>query len=307
MLYSIRIIINSLKMIKVIINATNKGGEGKTTLSILLAEYCALVLNKKVLLIDLDPQANFSKYYLDLEYDPFYKGGKIPPLHPDYDTNTDTAWDGRSSIANIFYGEEVVPYPTYHKNIEILPAHSHKLQEAEAVTRDEVVEKVHMQLRKFIELEEVQAEYDLIIIDTPPSKGPLTIAGIKACSHLVIPAQMEEDSIDGIYSMMQLWKQEAYSRPQNYPIELAGIIANRFRHVALHKDFYNQLKSLDSTKDYLLNNKIQERVIYGELRVKDEQPKSVFELPNNHIARQECEKACYTIMERVLENAKENV
>ena len=43
---------------KVIANATNKGGEGKTTMSIIIAEYAALILNKKVLAIDLDPQAN---------------------------------------------------------------------------------------------------------------------------------------------------------------------------------------------------------------------------------------------------------
>ena len=54
-------------MTKVIANATNKGGEGKTTMSIMLTEYAALVMNKKVLAIDLDPQANFSKYYLNLD------------------------------------------------------------------------------------------------------------------------------------------------------------------------------------------------------------------------------------------------
>lgn len=290
-------------MVKVLINATNKGGEGKTTMSILLAEYAALVMNKKVLVIDLDPQANFSKYFLNLEYDPFYKGGKIPPIHPDFEPDKDLDWDGRSSIANIFYGEEVIPYPVYNKNIEILPAHSNKLQEAEAVTKEEVLEKVHLQLKKFIALPEVQAEYDFIIIDTPPSKGPLTIAGIKACTDLIIPAQMEEDSIDGIYGMMQLWRQESYARPQSNPINLAGILANRFRHVALHKNFYEQLKSLDSTKNYLIDRKIQERVIYGELRVKDDCPKSVFELSNNHIARQECEDVCATIMQRVLDHA----
>lgn len=304
MLKSIRIIINIIIiMAKVLISATNKGGEGKTTMSILLAEYSALILNKKVLAIDLDPQANFSKYYLNLEYDPFFKGGKIPPIHPDFDPDHDHYWDGRSSIANIFYGEEVIPYRAYYENIDILPAHSNKLQEAEAVTKNEVLEKVHLQLKRFIDLPEVQAEYDIIVIDTPPSRGPLTIAGIKACTDLIIPAQMEEDSIDGIYSMMQLWKQEAYARSSNNPIKLVGILANRFRHVALHNDFYNQLKSLDSTKDYLLDRKIQERVIYGELRVKANNPKSIFELSESHIARQECEEVCETIMQRVLEHA----
>lgn len=286
-------------MTKVIANATNKGGEGKTTMSIMLAEYAALILNKKVLAIDLDPQANFSKYYLNLEYDPVYKGGKVPPIHPEFNVNEDNGWDGRSSIANIFYGEEVTPYPTSFQNIEILPAHSSKLQEAEAVTKNEVLEKVHLQLKRFIQLPDVQKEYDLIVLDTPPSKGPLTIAGIKACTNIVIPSQMEEDSIDGIYGMLQLWKQETYSRPPENPISIAGILANRVRDVSLHNNFFEQLKSLESTRDFVITKKIKERVIYGELRVKEDRPKSVFELPKNHIARRECESVCKIIMERV--------
>lgn len=286
-------------MTKVIATATNKGGEGKTTMSIMLVEYAAIILNKKVLAVDLDPQANFSKYYLNLEYDPVYKGGKIPPHHPDYNPDEDIDWSGRSSIANIFYGEEVIPYPTDFKNIEILPAHSAKLQEAEAVTKNEVLEKVHLQLRRFVQLAEVQGEYDIIVIDTPPSKGPLTIAGIKACTDMVIPSQMEEDSIDGIYGMMQLWKQETYARSSDFPINIAGILANRVRDVSLHKNFFDQLKSLESTRDYIIADKIKERVIYGELRVKEDRPKSVFELSEDHIARKECETVCKEIMERV--------
>lgn len=286
-------------MIKVIANATNKGGEGKTTMSIMLAEYAAIILDKKVLAIDLDPQANFSKYFLNLEYDHVYKGGKVPPLHPDYNYEKDIHWDGRSSIANIFYGEEVVPYPTDCKNIEILPAHSNKLQEAEAVTKNEVLEKVHLQLKRFVQLADVQNEYDIIVIDTPPSKGPLTIAGIKACTDMVIPSQMEEDSIDGIYGMLQLWKQETYARSAENPINLAGILANRVREVSLHKNFFDQLKLLESTRDFVVDEKIKERVIYGELRVKEDRPKSVFELPKDHIARKECELVCETIMKRI--------
>lgn len=289
-------------MVKVIANATNKGGEGKTTVSILLSEYAALVMKKRVLAIDLDPQANFSKYYLNLEYDPATSGGKIPPIHPDYNVKEDPEWDGRSSIADIFYGKPVIPYPSCFENIEILPAHSQRLQDAEAVTKQDVVEKVHLQLKKFISLDEVKQNYDLIIIDTPPSKGPLTIAGIKACSHMVIPSQMEEDSIDGIYGMLQLWKQESYIRTLEDPITLVGILANRVRNVSLHDSFFDQLSKIDSTKNFIISHRIKERVIYGELRVKDDRPKSVFELPAEHPARAECTVACKEIMDRIFPN-----
>lgn len=290
------------KMVKVIANATNKGGEGKTTVSILLSEYAALVMQKRVLAIDLDPQANFSKYYLNLEYDPATSGGKVPPIHPDYNAEEDPEWDGRSSIADIFYGKAVTPYPSFFENIDILPAHSQRLQDAEAVTKQDVVEKVHLQLKKFISLDEVRQNYDLIVIDTPPSKGPLTMASIKACSHMVIPSQMEEDSIDGIYGMLQLWKQESYVRTPNDPITLVGILANRVRNVSLHDSFFEQLSKMDTTKGFVLPSKIKERVIYGELRVKEDRPKSVFELPVDQQARTECTVACKEIMDRIFQN-----
>lgn len=287
-------------MTKVIVNATHKGGEGKTTNSIMLAEYAALILKKKTLIIDLDPQANFSGRYAKMEYDSAYKGGKIPPLHPDYDPETDHDWNGRSGIANIFYGEEVVPYPTTIANLELLPAHSMKLQEAEAVTKNEVLEKVHLQLKRFLELKDVKNSYDIIIIDTPPSKGPLTIAAIKAATHLVIPAQMEQFSIEGIYGMLQLWKQEAYSRPKNNQLSLVGILPNQIRDVKIHKEFLSDLKAKEKTGKFLMPISIKKRTIYTEILTEEANPKSIFELPSSNVARIEYETACQYIMEKVL-------
>lgn len=289
-------------MIKVIVNATHKGGEGKTTNSIVLAEYLALIANKRVLSIDLDPQANFSGRYLQMKYDPAYQGGKIPPFHPDYEPDVDHDWDGRSGIANIFYGEEVIPYPTNILNLEIAPAHSIKLQEAEAVTKYEVKDKVHLQLKKFIEQPEVQASYDVIIIDTPPSKGPLTISAIKAATHLVIPAQMEQFSIEGIYGMLQLWKQETYSRNKDNPIELVGILPNQIRNINIHKSFLNDLKNKEFTSKYVIPHEIKKRAIYTEILADNAHPKSIFELPAQSIERSEYENACKYITDKVFKH-----
>ena len=287
-------------MAQIIVNATHKGGEGKTTNSIMLAEYVALILGLKTLVIDMDPQANFSGRYIAMQYDPAYKGGKIPSQHPDYNPTEDLNWDGRSSIANIFYGEEVIPYPTLIPNLELLPSHSSKLQEAEAVTKNDVLEKVHLQLKRFLEIPEVRKEYKIIIIDTPPSKGPLTIAAIKAASHIVVPSQMEQFSIEGIYGMLQLWKQESYYRSKDNPIELVGILPNQVRDIKLHKQFLSALRQMKGVGDYVMPHIIKKRAIYTEILVEDANPRSIFELSKDNVARQEYESACSYIMERVL-------
>ena len=289
-------------MTKIIVNATNKGGEGKTTTSINLAEYASIIMGKRVLGIDLDPQANFSSRYTPMERDPAYKGGRIPSIHPDYEPEEDLGWDGRSTIANIFYGEEVIPYPTDIPNLEILPSHSNKLQEAEAVTKNDVLEKVHLQLKRFLDLPDVRKEYDIIIIDTPPSKGPLTIAAIKAASHIVIPSQMEQYSIDGIYGMMQLWKQETYSRSEDNPLELVGILANQVRDINLHEQFFNSLRDTDGIRDLMIPHKIKKRAIYTEILVENANPNSIFELSEKHVARRELVSVCQYIMEKVYKN-----
>lgn len=289
-------------MAKVIVNTTNKGGEGKTTNSIVLAEYSALVMDFKTLLIDLDPQANCSSRYLPLIIDPNNKDEKSPPIHPDYEPEIDKDWDGISSIAGIFYGEEVIPYPTSFKNLEIAPSHSTRLLQAEAVRQKEVKEKVHMQLKKFIKEKAVQESYDVIIIDTPPSKGPLAVAAIKAASHIVVPAQMEYFSMQGIFGILQLWKQETYSRTPDDPIKFVGILPNQVKNVKLHKDLLNDLKSNPKAAEFIIPHSIKDRIFYTEMLVPGADPKSVFDLPEQNVARKEYELSCKYIMERVFTN-----
>lgn len=289
-------------MTKIIVNATNKGGEGKTTTSIHLIEYAAMIMKKKVLAIDLDPQANLSGRYIKMEYDPAYNEGKIPPTHPDYEQDKDLDWDGRSTIANIFYGEGVQPYPTSIKNIELMPSYSSKLQEAENINKKEVLNKVYNQLHYFLESSDIKKEYEIVIIDTPPAKGPLTRAAIKAATHLVIPTQMEQFSMEGMYGMMQLWKQETYVRPKERPIVLIGILPNQVRNINLHEQFYNGLTKMDGIKEYVMPFKLKKRAVYTEVLVENANPKSIFELPKTNIARKECEKACEYIIKRIYNN-----
>ncbi len=285
---------------RIIAVVNNKGGVGKTTTSRFLAEYFSIVKNERVLALDMDPQANFSNRYLKMEIDPYQQEGRIPPIHSNYDPSSpeDKDWDGRSSIAGIFFGEMVFPYATYIPTLEISPSHSSKLLLAEAVTREEVVQKVYDQLSKFLALDDVKDSYDKIIIDTPPSKGPVTISVVRAATDILIPSIMEPQPMEGIYGMIHLWKSETLRRPKNNPLNLLGVLPNSFdRRGIIHKDHYDSLKN--EMPDYVLESKIGRRLIYAEADAEGAAPPSIFMYPEKNIARQEILIACQEIHERM--------
>lgn len=285
---------------EVIAVVNNKGGVGKTTTSRFLTEYFSIVKKERVLALDMDPQANFSNRYLKMEIDPYQQEGRIPPLHSSYDPNSieDKDWDGRSSIAGIFFGEIVFPYSTYIDTLEIAPSHSSKLLMAEAVTREEVVQKVYDQLSKFLSLDEVKNSYDKIIIDTPPSKGPVTHSVVRAATHLLIPSIMEPQPIEGIYGMIHLWKSETFRRHPNNPLHLIGVLPNSYdRRGIIHKDHYDSLRH--EMPDHVLESKIGRRLIYAEADADGAAPPSIFMYPDKNPAKQEVLAACEEISERM--------
>jgi chromosome partitioning protein len=288
----------------IIAPVNNKGGVGKSTVSRLLLEYFSLVLGLKTLALDLDPQCNLSRRFLKMEIDPVDTQGVLPPLHPDYDPldQEDRDWDGRSSIADIFYGRPVLPYATQFETLEIAPGHSAKLLTAEAVRKSEVSERVHAQLKLFLELPEVKQAYDVVILDTPPSKGPLTISVVKAATHILIPSIMEPQPIEGVYGMLQLWKQEQLQRSSQNPLHLIGILPNMLRNVRLHQDLLQELQNNRAISEYVLPFNLGQRTIFSEMDAEGASHSSVFELPDTNKAKLEALVACEHIAKKVLEN-----
>lgn len=289
---------------KIIVPANNKGGVGKTKLSILLSEYLSVILNKKVLAIDFDPQCNFSQRFLNMEIDPATPGGKIPPVHPDYDSNDNEEFgqEGRSSIADIFFGKPIYPYETYIENLDISPAHADRLLAAESVRRTEVIEKVHNQLGLFLGSPDLPESYDVIIIDTAPSKGPLTIGAIKAATHMIIPSVMEEAPIQGVYGMLQLWMQESLRRERSKPLELVGVLPNMIRPINLHRDMLQSLRDTEAVRKYILPVSLSQRASFAEVDAEGAKPQSIFDLPDSSKAKKEALAACECISEMVFSN-----
>jgi len=286
---------------KIIAFVNNKGGVGKTTCSKLMAEYISKKMQQPTLGIDFDPQCNFSHQYLQMEIDPAAPEGLMPPIHPDYDPldPADQDWDGRSSIAEIFYGKGVVPYPSYVENLDISPGYADKLLAAEAIRRSEVAEKIHKQLADFLNSPDVRAAYKAVVIDTAPSKGPLTISVIKAATHIVIPAVMEEQPVQGIYGMLQLWMQESLTREKERPLHLVGILPNMFKKTRLHKDILKSLEDNPGIGKYIMPVKFSQRIVFAEVDAADASPRSIFDFNGKNTAKLEALEVCQYLAERI--------
>lgn len=186
-------------MVKVIAIANQKGGVGKTTTAVNLAA-CLAALDRKVLMIDSDPQGNAtSGYGLD----------RRELKQCVYDT-----------IINDAAMKDVIVHTKY-KNLDIVPA---KIQLAGAEI--ELVSMMNREGRLKNALERVKHNYDYVIIDCPPSLGLITINGLTAASSVLIPIQCEFYALEGVTMLMNTI--QLVQRNLNPALKLEGIVMTMF-------------------------------------------------------------------------------
>ncbi len=162
-------------MSQIIAIANQKGGVGKTTTTINLGAYLAKA-GRRVLLIDLDPQANSSS------------GLGLNKNKLDWSLY-DVLVDGRPV-------DKIIHRTSFDK-LFILPA-SPVLAAAE-------VELSQIKGREFLlkkALAEVIDQFDIVLIDCPPSLGLLTINGLAAANQLLIPVQSEYFALEGLTQLL---------------------------------------------------------------------------------------------------------
>lgn len=296
--YNMALIFYKVIVMKILVTVQNKGGVGKTTICRLIAEYLTRQ-GKRVLAIDLDAQCNFSRRFLTMNIDNTDPDGIMPPIHPEFEDSNE-GWDGRSSSADIYYSGQALPYPTYLNGLQMLPGNGSQLRLVELVQAEDVQDKVHERLKTFLSQDDVRSLYDVIIIDTSPSKGPLTISAIRAATHILMPTTMEPQTIEGLHGMLQLWRRETKKRRNGDELRIVGILANMFRKgVALHEGLFQSLSNDPGIADLLIPIKLGQRIAFAESDHYMANPKSVFDLAHKDSARIEAESVCKYILEKL--------
>ncbi len=179
--------------------ANQKGGVGKTTTAVSLAAALA-ILGARVLVIDLDPQGNASTGL----------GCRVEEGDP-------------STYGVLVDGESVAEAvrPTEVEGLWLLPS-SLDLAGAEV----ELVPAFSRELRLRRALEPVVPDYDVILIDCPPSLGLLTINALVAADQVLVPIQCEYYALEGLSQLMRTV--ELVSDNLNRDLELGGVVLTMF-------------------------------------------------------------------------------
>ncbi|SDS43919.1 chromosome partitioning protein [Gillisia sp. Hel1_33_143] len=184
---------------KIIAIANQKGGVGKTTTSVNLAASLG-VLEKKVLLIDADPQANAtSGLGIDVEQVEF----------------------GTYQLLEHSIKAEEAIIKTSSPNLDIIPSHIDLVAiEIELVDQDE---REYMLKKAITHLKE---SYDYIFIDCAPSLGLLTLNALTASDSVIIPIQCEYFALEGLGKLLNTIK--SVQKIHNKELDIEGLLLTMY-------------------------------------------------------------------------------
>ncbi len=185
---------------KIIAIANQKGGVGKTTTSINLAAGMAY-LNKKVLLIDLDPQGNATQ------------GSGTDREQIEYSTYDLLLSD--KSVKEIRLKLKTPPMHIIPSTIELAGADL-EISQIEANREKQLKKK----------LMEVKDQYDYIIIDCPPSLGLLNTNALTAADSVIIPVQCEYYALEGLTQILSTIR--LVQRLFNPQLRIEGVLLTMF-------------------------------------------------------------------------------
>ena len=220
---------------KVIAIANQKGGAGKTTTAINLAASLA-ALEKKVLIIDADPQANTTS------------GLNFSPEN-----------DEKRTLYEVMIGDLDIHdalIQTEISNLHMVPSHINmvavEIEMLDSEDRESILKKA---------IAPVKDEYDYIIIDCSPSLGLITVNSLTAADSVMIPVQPEFFALEGLGKLLQTIR--LVQNGVNPDLTIEGFVVPMFDgRTKVHTQVLNQLR--EHIKDMVFNTIIQRNIRLSE-------------------------------------------